>query len=404
MFQTMSCVVPGCKTGYGTKKKFPPGVGKHRFPKDPCLRETWIKAIPRSDWMPSSHSVICSLHFEKSDFKAERTDTNAQRQRGGLKTRQLKKIAVPRIFPGCPAYLSKPKAQERSEKAGSSFRRQLQVNQAEEDARNYLDADLISSFEDLLVSPPNDFPSTWNITTFKNIPEKIVFEDVGFDEDGKAHIKFCLIVLGDLSFKMFLKDVVVPSGRVNHITSKEHITRASDVSNILAFLNTSCEEPLPVNEVIEDSVVKLSKFCEEHEETYPDLIEKIQFITEQLRLCKSSKHGRKYSTKFILAALQWMKTSPALYRLMLEEDVLTLPSMSYLQRLSSAYNLETGLTSSTVAYLSEWAKHLTKEEKTVAVLIDEVKIEFHLVRLSAHLVVYRHFSVLINQNYNFLKF
>ena len=99
-----------------------------------------------------------------------------------------------------------------------------------------------------------------------------------------------------------------------------------------------------------------------------------------------------------------MKTSPALYRLMLEEDVLTLPSMSYLQRLSSAYNLETGLTSSTVAYLSERAKHLTKEEKTVAVLIDEVKIEFHLVRLSAHLVVYRHFSVLINQNYNFLKF
>ena len=377
----MSCVVPGCQTGYGTKKTFPQGVGKHRFPKDPSLRETWLKAIPRSDWMPSSHSVICSLHFEKSDFKTERTDSNAQRQLGGLKTRRLKKTAVPRNFPGCPAYLSKPKVKERTERAGSSFRRQLQVNQAEEDARNYLDADRISSFEDLLGSTPNDFPSTWNITTLKNIPDKIVFEDVGLDDDGKAHIKFCLIVLGDLSFKMFLKDVSLPSGRVNHITTQKKITRASDVSYILAFLNTSCEEALSVNDIMEDSIEKLSKLCEENEDTNPDLIKKIQFITEQLRLCKSSKHGRKYSTKFILTTLQWMKTSPALYRLMLEEDVLTLPSMSYLQRLSSAYDLETGLTSSSVAYLSERAKHLTELEKTVAVLIDEVKMKLNPVRI-----------------------
>ena len=76
-----------------------------------------------------------------------------------------------------------------------------------------------------------------------------------------------------------------------------------------------------------------------------------------------------------------MKTSPALYRLMLEEDVLTLPSMSYLQRLSSAYDLETGLTSSSVAYLSERAKHLTELEKTVAVLIDEVKMKLNPVRI-----------------------
>ncbi len=58
----------GCKTGYG-KSKPPQGVTRHVFPKDPVLREKWIKSIPRSDWSPAPSAVICSLHFEQSDFR-----------------------------------------------------------------------------------------------------------------------------------------------------------------------------------------------------------------------------------------------------------------------------------------------------------------------------------------------
>ena len=58
----------GCKTGYG-KSKPPEGVTRHVFPKDPVMREKWIKSIPRSDWSPAPSAVICSLHFQQSDFK-----------------------------------------------------------------------------------------------------------------------------------------------------------------------------------------------------------------------------------------------------------------------------------------------------------------------------------------------
>ena len=67
-----------------------------------------------------------------------------------------------------------------------------------------------------------------------------------------------------------------------------------------------------------------------------------------------------------------MKTSSTLYDALIKENLLCLPSSSHLKRLSSAYSLETGLSESTTAYLSERVKSLTEEEKTVAILIDEV--------------------------------
>ncbi len=86
----MSCVAPGCKSGYGTEK-LPDGVTKHVFPKNPVLFEKWIKAIPRADWKPAKNSVICSLHFEQSDYKTEKTGAKKEQ----LKRRRLK----PGVYP-----------------------------------------------------------------------------------------------------------------------------------------------------------------------------------------------------------------------------------------------------------------------------------------------------------------
>lgn len=85
----MSCVAPGCKSGYGSDCKLPPGVTKHIFPKETLARQVslkqelpqnmlqftvffqkaWIDAVPRDDWSPSLCSVLCSLHFTDDDFQ-----------------------------------------------------------------------------------------------------------------------------------------------------------------------------------------------------------------------------------------------------------------------------------------------------------------------------------------------
>ncbi|KAG8174823.1 hypothetical protein JTE90_002584 [Oedothorax gibbosus] len=69
--------------------------GLHQFPVDKDLCQRWLKLIFRKDFSlndKSASSVVCSQHFVSSDFIP------------GLKTRKLKKDAVPTLFPSYPSY------------------------------------------------------------------------------------------------------------------------------------------------------------------------------------------------------------------------------------------------------------------------------------------------------------
>jgi hypothetical protein len=377
-----SCVVPVCQSGYGSKNKFPEGIGKHRFPKDPRMKELWIKAIPRADWKPTTHSRVCSLHFDKSDFKVDRDDSNKFRNRGELKIRQLRKNAIPRVFPGCPSYLSVKKAPERSTTSTSSVRRQLLIEKAERDAEEFLGSDKTASFEELISKLPKDFPSPWNITTSRS-QGTLLLEEVAFDGDGKPFFKFSLIIREDLSFEMFVWDVKVSSSRVKHITKEQKITRHSDVENILTILNCLSEEAPSKSDVVEDCIKKLEKLAESDQTSDAQFTDKIIFLSEQLKLSVSSSHSLKYSANLTLTAMTWQKTSPALYRLIKSDGRLSLPSVSYLRRLSNAYHLESGLSSATVSYLSERVKALTDQEKIVSLQIDEASCNSQICSLIA---------------------
>ena len=65
-----------------------------RFPSDEPRRKEWIKNVRRKDWMPSEKSLLCSDHFIRDFF----TQSDSSK-------RQLKKEAIPTIFPSYPSYL-----------------------------------------------------------------------------------------------------------------------------------------------------------------------------------------------------------------------------------------------------------------------------------------------------------
>ena len=102
------CAAYGCKSGYASSAKNVRGVTFHAFPADPELRDKWIRANPRKDFIPTIFSRICSLHFQEFDFMEARRDSNKNR----LKTKSekpvrklLKKGAVPSKFSNVPSYL-----------------------------------------------------------------------------------------------------------------------------------------------------------------------------------------------------------------------------------------------------------------------------------------------------------
>ncbi|KAK3880942.1 hypothetical protein Pcinc_014592 [Petrolisthes cinctipes] len=120
------CCVPLC-----TNK------GGHRFPKDSILRKKWIQAVKRGEhkWTPSSRSVVCTNHFDDSDYK---TTTN---EGDPAQIRRLKTDSVPHIFPWKSALT--PSQRRRRERG-----RKLQATEDSRSAWKDVGANVEISLED----------------------------------------------------------------------------------------------------------------------------------------------------------------------------------------------------------------------------------------------------------------
>jgi len=133
------------------------------------------------------------------------------------------------------------------------------------------------------------------------------------------------------------------------------------------------------------SISKLLETLEEESEEF----RKISFLKDQIGLVFSSS-THKYTPEFIWTALTWMKTSPALYRLLRTDGLLTLPSPVYLKQISSSFSLETGLSESVLAYLKKRIEPLSKEERLVSLIIDEVSIQVNFNKFCMSILINSH--------------
>ena len=73
-------------------------------------------------------------------------------------------------------------------------------------------------------------------------------------------------------------------------------------------------------------------------------------------------------------ACMWQNVSPALYKQIKSESILTLPTAKYVRRLSSGLNVEAGYEVSDVtrAYLQAKKRKLSEKDAIVAILMDEI--------------------------------
>ncbi|KAH7958663.1 hypothetical protein HPB49_004078 [Dermacentor silvarum] len=102
------CFVTGCKSGYDCQRS---AEKRHFFraPRDSSRLQVWQRAIPRLDKQLTSSCVVCDLHFEDSDLVKEFVhNINGDVVIIPRDNWALKDDAVPRLFPNCPSYLSKP--------------------------------------------------------------------------------------------------------------------------------------------------------------------------------------------------------------------------------------------------------------------------------------------------------
>ena len=96
------------------------------------------------------------------------------------------------------------------------------------------------------------------------------------------------------------------------------------------------------------------------------------FICEQLRLCSTPPNGRRYSSDLLACSVLWENTLPSLYKQIISEGCLTLPSVRHIHRLTSAISVDSGLNESTIRYLNARISKLEEREKVDSIVMDEI--------------------------------
>ena len=77
----------------------------YRFPENEERRQKWMRNVRRKDWTATKNSVLCSKHFQSSDFETK-TEFGQRRK--------LKTTAVPTIFNHPPSLQPKIEKQRPS--------------------------------------------------------------------------------------------------------------------------------------------------------------------------------------------------------------------------------------------------------------------------------------------------
>ena len=103
-----------------------------------------------------------------------------------------------------------------------------------------------------------------------------------------------------------------------------------------------------------------------------DKTRKISFMVEQLQLLTKSKFGCQYSPQLTIFAYMFYASSSAAYNVVREENVMCLPSVNTLRKVTRRLNTSDGLDNK--SYLKLRASKLNQFQRHVLLMIDEIYI------------------------------
>ncbi|KAH9383528.1 hypothetical protein HPB48_025100 [Haemaphysalis longicornis] len=191
------CCVPRCRGNYKNGSK----VRIFRFPKDEELRQKWIRAIPRENYLPTENTRVCELHFHPEDITTETSytdDSTGRTVTAPLPHARLLPGAIPSIFPDCPKYLTSQRSAREAPEAkrlrleSSALQKALQ--QSAETFQHEVEEDRIQSLKDLADYVRCNSSAFWHAIEAN---ERLILLHI-VDEDAPS-IKYSFTIKPDLS-------------------------------------------------------------------------------------------------------------------------------------------------------------------------------------------------------------
>ena len=350
------CAAFGCKSGYknNVQQDTDIKITYHSFPLgSEELCDKWVGANPRSDFVPSKHSRLCSLHFKPSDFVQERADSNLARKRkksaasgGKLYLRYLIDDAVPSIFPNAPAYLSMTSSAPRETVCATATSRfEFEACRLDVLEQSFQAADNISglSLLDILCKLKNEtaLPHGFSFVVVETV---LVIFYMQLPED-ILKIKASLAIKENLTVAVSLEGKSVASTHYVDLIEGP-VKRLSEIVNMMARMKSWGEADAVQSKSLKMTVGMSINVLEEGLETLEEGSEqyrKICFIVEQLKLILRHKQGRHYSPQLTVMSYRLHAASAAAYNVLLDENVLCLPSKTTLKKVTKRLNSNSGL-------------------------------------------------------------
>ena len=370
------CAAYGCKSGYATNTNVD-GVTFHSFPSDPALYDQWIRANPRKDFIPTKFSRICSLHFRDCDFIDLRQDSNKSRLKMKSEKpvrRRLREGAVPSIFCNVPAYLSQPAPSPRTTKATSTQRHAEEERRLEELEASFIASDDITQMTHLEIAESLQSDSTVpQGFIVNNVDESLLLYMIHMaNEVPRIVVSVCLKC--DRSVICSLDDKIVPPSQYCDLLTNGHVTQLSQLINLMARLKSwkVDQGSKSLSFYVQTAISVLDSALEVIADRDTDEFRKVDFVNEQLHLLLQKKHGRQYSPQLMIFAYLIVASSSAAYNVLLQANVVSLPSVATLKKITRRVDGATNVDNA--AYLHLRVTQLQEHERTVLLIIDEIYV------------------------------
>ncbi|TRY68315.1 hypothetical protein TCAL_06743, partial [Tigriopus californicus] len=316
---------------------------------------------------------VCSLHFVPADFDMESRDSNPRRKRrrsdsGHLSRKRLLQAAIPSQFPNTRSYLSKTCPNPRSGLASSSSRLEVEKRVLHKQIDQIFIMESIASLQDIVTKAKSAcLPAGVECLVQES---KIRYISLDETDASKIEVQFCLTIKANMQSVMVVRNRRVSVELVRHI-ARDTLSSITEIVNILSFLkakhqdfNSGC---LSLDLIVSDFMESISQL-----EMSEIQSRKVNFCLEQIHLAGKSNSGGRYSTDLLVCAAMWRANSPSLYRQIIQENILTLPSESHIKRLTASLETDNGIGKSTKEYLRKRIQNLSIRDRKVVLMFDEI--------------------------------
>ena len=353
----VQCCAPGCRSGH---PDCPDKVTYHSFPTDETRKKLWISKVPSNDFLPKKTSRLCEKHFAATSYKSSSTDTNSSRasKKGDLSKKLLKSDAFPTIWPDPEE--DQQKAPPRTSRNSTGLRVSVDADEApvkKQGKTGWLTS--LLEFDKTLDTQM--LPSNVSYISKQN---KRIFLFIDYTEQQPV-IRYSVVVNDKLNVFVTLDGIPVKTNELPrvHVPGDMLLKNCDQLYSILSNL----EEHHASTKIEQSTIDYVLKLLDRL-----DTSSKLEFLKEQLSLLYAKPNARRYSPNTLAMAAMWHNTSSALYKLILTDEVITLPVDRHIRRLTHAITPDLELAESSVQYLTARKKKLAPKDLKVVVLLDEV--------------------------------